>query len=82
MYVTAQSIQTGDNDAAFPPARLAYRFREHRPPIERVRPLAGFDFDGLPNDGVTLGFRKACDGPRCASSPSPLLPCRDVLTRQ
>jgi hypothetical protein len=40
MYVTAQSIQTGDNDAAFALARLAYRFRERyrqNPPPKGVK---------------------------------------------
>lgn len=55
---------------------------ELRLAIERVGPFSRFEFDELADDFERVGFGEGFHGDRCASMPSPLLPCLAVETRR
>ena len=63
MDVSAEAIELGNRDRAFPvPAGLGERNGELRAALDRIGALAGFDLDELGDDIVTLGGGETGDG--------------------
>jgi hypothetical protein len=79
--VAREPVEFGNDDGRLVLLRKGQRGRQLRPPIQRVRTLAGLDLSELAKDLESLGFREPGQCRALRSSPRPDLPRRSVDTR-